>query len=482
MRLGRDPYWRRNGAAIGLVLVLSACAGKDYARPDVALGDRFRNDRPSAAPDTDIDPSWWRSFDDPALAALIEAGLRDNPDVAIALARFDQAAALVDGARARLLPEIGVGAGAAIERRSEASAIGIIASRVPGFDRTQKQYSLTAAASWEIDLFGRLSARRRAAVAEAEAASAAVGGTRLSIAAEIANGWFTLGEVVARRDIARRRLLALEELRRVVGLRHERGIAARIDVDQVDAELAGAKAGLANLDLAVETAHQALGLLTGGDQARDRQPAPHAVPSPVAARAPVELLRRRPDIVAAERAIIAANARQAAALADPWPRLTLGGLIGLVSTTLSALPTSEALLTSGSAGFSASLFDFGRAEALANQARGQEREAIAAYRKTVLAAVAETEIALAATLAAERDREATAESLAALERVHRAAGSAYRSGAISLVELLDAERRLLAAEDRRAAVNAAQARAAVTLFRVFGGGWSSDMLRESNGK
>lgn len=460
------------------LLLLGACAGGGrYAPPTVALPPAFVNDRAAIAAGASAPANeWWRGFGDPQLDALIAQGLSDGPDIAIAEARLAQAAAGVDAARARLLPNIGLGAEFAVDRRSLESPIGIIASRVPGFDRTQKQYSLTAPASWEIDLFGSLGARKRAALAEAEAATAAVGGARLTLAAEIANGWFAVTEAAARRKVAERRLAALDDLARVVRLRFERGIAARVDLDAVEADRASARGTLALLIAGEEAARQSLGVLTGGGAVRAEPSAILSFPATSDAGGPAELLRRRPDVYIAERRVAASNARLAAALADPWPKLTLRGLVGLVSTTLSALPTGGALLADGSAGLALNLFDFGRAKAEADRARGAEAEAIAGYRKAVLGAVAETESSFAALDAAARDDAAAAEAVAALRKVRSSADLSYKNGVFSLADVLDVERRLLAAEDREASARAGHGRAAVAVFRALGGGWQADVI------
>lgn len=471
MRLFRSP-------ALIALLGLGACAASGrYTAPTLSLPPAFVNDRAAITAEATAPANeWWREFGDPQLDALIAQGLSEGPDIAIAEARLAQAAAGVDAARARLLPNIGLGAEFAVDRRSVESPIGIIASRVPGFDRTQKQYSLTTPASWEIDLFGSLGARKRAALAEAQAASAAVGGARLTLAAEIANAWFALTEAAARRDVAERRLAALDDLARVVQLRFDRGIAARVDLDAVEADRASARGTLALLTAGEETARQSLGVLIGSGAVRAEPAAIAAFPTTAAANGPAALLRRRPDLFIAERKVAASNARLAAALADPWPKLTLRGLVGLVSTTLTALPTGGALLTDGSAGLALNLFDFGRAKAEADRARGAEAEAIAAYRKAVLSAVAETENSFAALDAAARDDAAAVEAVTALRKVRQTAEISYQNGVFSLADVLDVERRLLTAEDRAASARAGHGRAAVAVFRALGGGWQADTV------
>ena len=474
-----------NGASLflsgGLALSLAGCAvGPDYHRPTLAEPAAYHNAKAlagrqatRAAPPLD---NWWQGFDDPVLSRLIERALAQNLDLKAALARVAQARATANEASAQRLPEGNFAADGLREHQSLESPLGKIGSAFPGYTRNQSLYDIGAGASWEADLFGGLKRQAEAADAEAQAAEADRLGLRVSIAAEVADAYFraraaqqriTLAEAQTRTDA---RLLNLVQLRLAGGLSTSREQA------QAEAQLAQTRASLPPLAIEREVQLNRLDVLMGatpGSYASElAQPVErYTVPTITASQGPVDLLRRRPDVIAAERRLAASNARIGTATAQYYPQLTLSSLLGFVSLGSGNLLTAAAFQPQAAAGLRWRLFDFGRVDAEVAAAKGGEAEALARYRQSMLHATEDVENAIVTLTQLEaQDRELKTQ-VAAQTQARDASEEAYRGGAVSLFEVLDEERRLLAARDQQAQVRAADARAAVATFRALGGGW-----------
>lgn len=461
-------------------LSLVACASQTpYARPITELSPSYRNTAlaPLQGAVERADDRWWTAFGDPVLDRLVEEALAGSLDVEAASARLQQAAAGSRVARSAMLPSATLGGSAAVQRQSLDDPIARVASAFPGYDRTSELYGLSAAVSWEIDLFGRLSAARRAARADEDSAFAGVAGARLTVAAEVANAYIGARELQRRIEIARERTRTLGELDRLVRLRVQEGSAARLEAEQVEADLAAARARIPALEAALEATYNRIDVLAGrapGQAEAELGAGRLPTAKPVAVGdGPAGLLRRRPDIVAAERRVAAADARTAQAIADYYPRVTIGGLVGLLSSGAGGLFTGDALQAAGDAGFSGRLFDFGAARGGVEGARGRTREAVAEYQGTVLRAVAEVEDGLSGLARRSRQARELQASEAALVRARDLSRVAYEGGAVSLIEALDAERRLLEVQDAATTVRAEAARATVSLARALGGGWDA---------
>ena len=187
---------------------------------------------------------------------------------------------------------------------------------------------------------------------------------------------------------------------------------------------------------------------------------------------PTDLLRRRPDIVAAERSLAASNARIGSAISDYYPKLNLSALLGFESINSQQLLSARAFQPQAAAGLRWRLFDFGKIDAEVDNAKGANAEALAQYRSTVLRATEDVENALTSLAQnAELTRQLTRET-ASLTRARDTAEDAYRGGAVSLIDVVDSDRQLLIAEDDLAKTQADTARAAVRSYRALGGGWS----------
>lgn len=470
------------GFATALLLGTSAraaWAADPVLSPPPVLAQTFRNAPPAGLePPVALADGWWRSFGDPALDRMVETALAGNFDIAIAAARLEQAAAGLKAARGAALPTLNLGGSAAVQRSSIEDAQGKVFSRFPGYERTAEQYGLNGAASWELDLFGRLSAATRAARAEAGAAEAGVAGARLTVAAEVVNTFVSVRALQARLVVAEDRLRALTDTDRLVRLRATRGVAAETETDLSGAQLAGAGSAVPALQAALESELNRLDVLLGrapGAAATELGsgaiPRPHR---PAVADGPASLLARRPDVVAAQRLVAASDARVAEAIAQRYPRLTISGFAGFLANGLSSLLTGGALQTGASASVMAPIFAGGRLRAQQGAAEARLQEAVAKYRQTALSAVAEAEDALVALTKRAAQADALSAAAGKLAAAQARTEGAYKAGAVSLIDALSVERLRLDAQDQALVAQAAAAQAAVAAFRALGGGWQTD--------
>jgi NodT family efflux transporter outer membrane factor (OMF) lipoprotein len=456
---------------------LAGCAvGPDYQRPDLAMTPAFIAAPMIAADTTDAD--WWRGFDDPLLASFVARARAGNLDLAQARARIDQSRAAARATGAALLPALDANGGVTTARQSLETPIGKIGEAF-GQPRDTTQYAVGTQASWEIDLFGGLRRGREAARADLAASEASAGAVRIAIAAETADAYLTLRALQARFDVARAQEQTQARLVMLVRQRVDQGIAPDRELNRSIAALEGVRAAFAPLRAGIAAQLNRLDVLVGEQPGANRALLETARPIPIAPRpsgsgVPTDLLRRRPDVVAAERRLAAANARIGVAVADYYPHLSLTGLFGVASLGASSLFTGGAVQASAGAGLRWRLFDFGRVDAEVAQARGVQAEALAAWRGSILDAAEDVETALSRLAEAHRERIAREHQVAALERARAQADQAYAGGVIALLDVLDADRELLSASDRVATVKAEEACFAVAAYRALGGGWQPE--------
>ncbi|KXU32719.1 hypothetical protein A0J57_09080 [Sphingobium sp. 22B] len=455
--------------------ILGGCTvGPDYRRPEVALTPSFKMGPVAPA----ADDRWWMRFNDPLLNRLVETALSQNLEIAAAAARLDQARAVASREGAALLPSAGLDGSFDRNRQSLLSPIGTIRERF-GQPRDYSLYQLGARAYWEIDLFGGLRRGREAARADFHGAAADAGAVRLSIAAEVVDAYLQLRGLQARLAIAQQQVETESQLFGLVRQRLAQDLVSDREVNRVAGELEGLRAALAPLRAGIAGQLNRIDVLTGYQAGTDPAGLSTAAaipiaPDPAGSSEPAQLMRRRPDVVAAERRLEAANARIGQALSEYYPKLSLSGLLGFASVGTGNLFTSDGVQAIGSAGLRWRLFDFGRVDADVARARGSEAEALARYRGSVLRATEEVESALAQLVEGRKEAAAREKQVAALAKARDQARNAYAGGAISLIDVLDADRALLSASDALADVQAGNARASVAAIRALGGGWKED--------
>lgn len=464
-------------------LAAGCTAGADYRRPELpqaasylhqaALGAR----QGSTAADAAELRQWWTAFGDPRLTRLVTVALAQNLDLAQAQAKVGQARAAIGAADAALLPSASLGGQAARAYQSVQTPLGQVLNATPGYQRSGSARELNLQASWELDLFGGLRREREAARADYAASEAGWAATRLAVAAQTADLYLAIQGLQARRELARRQVDTQAALLEIASLLYGKGLVNEPSLRQAEAALAQARAVVPGLDTAREVALHALDVMLGatpGTYGEEMAAAGvlAAAPRITAGGAPGELLRRRPDLIAAERRLAAASARTGAAMAEYYPKLDVGALLGS-ATAGGALFGSGSGQAAGVLGLRWRLFDFGRIDAQIDASRGREAELLAAYRLAVLHATEDVENACSALLRHEEQAAFLAQSVAAFERTRATALAAYDRGVTSRIDVLQAESQLLRAADARAQANTASARAAVATYRALGGGWQA---------
>ena len=466
-------------AAVGALLALSACAvGPIYTAPVPALDPAFVNAGASATnnqgPGADI-AAFWRGFGDPALSQLVERALTANGDVRIAQARLQEARATLQGARAEQLPNIGVAADAT---RSLAPEV-----QFPGTSRSQRTGSVYDAgftANWELDFFGRNRRASDSAAALVEATQAGVHAAQTAIAAEVARNYLELRGLQQRYEVARQSIVNQRDAQRLTEARLDAGRGTRLDVARARSLLDSTEATLPALQAAIDASAYRLATLTAQPLrgvAAGLAP-PQGLPSlPVTDLAtlpigtPEQLLRRRPDIVAAERQLAASTANIGVASADLFPRVSLTGLIGLATGRLADLGRTDSMQYSLGAGLTWPLLDFGRVRSRIGASEARAQQALAVYEQTVLTALEETEGALTRFTRTAQQTERLASSARNAEDATRLARVRFDAGAVDFLVVIDAERQALASRDALVQSQVDQATSLVSVYRALGGGW-----------
>jgi NodT family efflux transporter outer membrane factor (OMF) lipoprotein len=454
--------------------VLTACAvGPNYVRPDTPVPAQFAQaptDRPAQAAPA-VDAEFWRAFDDAELTRLVEAALAANHDLRIALAHYDSANALLRGAKFDYLPTI--------TAQGEASDARLSADQAPGVaraDRDGRSYSVNATASWELDLFGRVRRSVEASRADTAASSADLAALQVSIVGEVARSYFELRGLQERLRVAQENATNQQETLRLVDARFSAGRGTEFDTSRARAQLESTQSRVPALEAQVAVTMHRLAVLTGrtpeallGElQAPAPLPALPVAPDP---GTPGDLLRRRPDVAAAEQRLHAATARIGVATADLFPHFTLGGLLGSQAVDAGNLFQRGSETRFVALGIDWSFLDIGRVRARISAADADAAGELARYQQSVLLALEDTENAL---VRFDRTRQEDAH----LETAARDSANAARlarvrfdAGAVDLFEVLDAERTQLQAQDAFADARTRSATSLVALYKAMAGGW-----------
>jgi NodT family efflux transporter outer membrane factor (OMF) lipoprotein len=475
-----QKFTLRMGFALALGANLTGCAvGPKYHRPTVNL-QPFHNAPsietrtfPLSAPPLD---QWWTGFRDPELTQIVKRALDQNLDLAAAMTRVQQARAAAQGAGARRTPSGNLYASTTTLHQSTESMTGRLASHLPGYSRTQNYYDLGFIASWETDLFGGLKKGAQAATAEAQAAEASQTGTRITVAAEAADAYMQIRGAQARLIFANDQIATDEHLVELVQQRKDAGVASDRELAQAQTLLSQAKATIPLLTVSLEAQLNRLDVLMGA------QPGTYAaelssvadipdVPQLSGYGTPTDLLRRRPDIIAAERMVAASNARIGQVLSEYYPKLSVSGIVGSQALAPAHLFEQQGFQPISVVGLRWRLFDFGAVAAEVKRARGANAEALLQYQSSALHAAEDVEDAFSLLVQSENRRNEILREIAELQRVRDLSEESYAAGVIALTDVLDADRQLLAAKDDLAVARENAARAAVGSYRALGGGW-----------
>lgn len=452
-----------------LLLLVAGCASPvKYDPPPLELPQAWKESGPRYAQDG----RWWRIYEDAQLDALVERAFLDNADLVVAAARVDEARALAAEAESFLFPRLDAQGSASRQQISTRTAVA-----PPGVPREYSSYRATLNLSYDVDLFGRLRSGAEAARAELAASEASRDAVRLALAAQVAKSYFALRSLDEQVSLTRQSLGLREDLLALQRKRHRAGVIGDFELRQLEAEAAAARAQLPALEEAREREEAALAVLLGRSP-RDtfesgievKRHYEETLQAPVVpAGMPSELLLRRPDLVEAERRLAAADARVALARSEMFPSIALTAVLGSESAALSNLFSGPAGLWTIAAAVSQPIFSGGRTEARTAAAEARSRAVLAQYQQAVRAAFSEVRTALASQSRARERFEAETDRARALQETLRLARLRYDAGIASQIEVIDAERGLLAARVARVDALRAQRAAVADLFRALGG-------------
>ena len=457
-------------ARLALLLLLAGCSLEPkYEKPALDLPEQWKQTAPRFAEDG----RWWRIYEDESLDKVVDEALAGNGDLLIAAARVDEARAVLGEANSFFWPRVDAVAGASRQRISTRTA-----TSFPGIPREYNNHRATLNVSYELDLFGRLRSNANAARAELEASEASREAVRLALAAQVAKSYFSLRSLDEQVLLTRKTVSLREEALALQRKRLQGGVISQFELRQLEAEAAVVRAQLPPLEREREREEVALSVLLGRSprevfegtvrvkQAADEMPGPPAIPSGL----PSELLLHRPDIVEAERVLYAANARIGVARAEMFPSISLTAFLGSESQALSNLFAGGAAATWQVAGaITQPIFSGGRLRARTEQAEARERAAVEQYRQAIRAAFGEVRTALIAQSRARESYDAESARANALAETLRLARLRYQNGVASQLDVLDAERGLLAAQIARIEALRAHRAAVADLFRALGG-------------
>lgn len=463
---------RRAPPCLWLLASLSACTvGPDYARPSVDMPSAYKEGglqwKQAQPADGTIRGKWWKIYADTTLDGLMEKADANNQDIRSALAAYRQAQAAARAARAGFWPEID--ASGSFERSHTTS-------------KTANSASMGLDASWEADLWGSVSRSVEASHATAQADAATLASTRLSVEADLVQDYFQLRVTDATIALQKNTITGYARVLQITRNQLKAGIVTRSDVASAQSQLKSAEASLIDLEVTRAELEHAIAILTGQAPSGFSLPAlgsatyPANLPA-LPAGLPSDLLQRRPDIAAAERAVAAANARIGVATAAFYPALTLDTSGGYSHSRLANLFDAPNRVWSLGAGLAATLFDGGLRRAEKDEAIASYDGSVADYRQTVLGALQEVEDNLSALHLLEQEAKVQAEAVQAALDAQKLAEDQYKAGTTTYSSVIVAQVSAQTAQRTAMTLLGKRYSAHVLLIKALGGGWQPDPAR-----
>lgn len=469
--------------------------GPDYRLPDVTVPSGWTTTTSAVAgerPGIEYDTArWWRQLGDTQLDQLIEDALAGNLDLRSAKARLQQARASRDQAEAELYPTLNV-SGSANRREVSSSSSGTqaagaanigagIGSGGIGSTVNGSTYAPGLDASWEIDLFGGIRRGIEAATADEAASAANLNNARVSLVAEVARNYIEMRSYQRRIIIANNNLASQSDTAQITEWRYLAGLATASELEQAKTNREQTRAGIPDLEESLTAAENRLAVLLGRNPGSLRERLAEAkalpvLPTAIATGIPADVLRQRPDLIAAERTLAAETARVGQKLAKRFPSLNLNASLNWY--TFASAGMSTVIQTIG-ASLGATLFDAGRLRAAVDIQNAVQEQALLNYQNSVLTALEEVENALKAYAAGHERvgaRRAAAESAFNAAQLAR---QLYQSGLADFQSVLDSERTRLSAEDNLASAEAGLIIRLISLYKALGGGWQEKTAVQS---
>lgn len=484
-----SPAWRllKNGVALAATLAVAACAlGPDFQRPEVQVPQSFKEggdwNRAQANPQASLTSDWWRMYNDDKLTELIEQSQKANFSIAATEAAYRAALAIVEANRAQLFPIVtadlsGTRSGKPAGATSR-STTGSIATGV------NNDFTASAMASWELDLWGAIRRQVESARGTAEATDAQLAGQRLSIAASIAIHYFELRQadidiqlLTQQKDIDSHILWMTQEAYRDGQASNDQALAVQDNLEVVIADLQ-------TIQIAREQDEHAIAVLVGvppGDFSVTPEPNYAFVQPEIPLGVPSQLLERRYDVVAAERTAASANALIGVAEAAFFPIVTLSATGGFQHNTFANLFSLPNRFWTLGPDIAQTIFDGGEHTAAVHQVRATYDQDVATYRNTVLTAFQSVEDSLSSVNHLRRQTQSFAEILKRNQQLFASSNAQFDGGAASQQDVLTQKLTLLLAEQNLSDTQALLAQSSVALVRNLGGGWDYKDMQTAEG-
>lgn len=464
-----------NVARIMLIaLLIPGCAlvGPDYQRPEIEVPTEYSEPNASEELDAILSPTWWELYQDPVLNDLVTRARQNNTDIKLAVARIEEADALMREVGTSLFPRIDLDANASRSRVTQLSS-------VPAFnqaDPIRNNYIAQLGSSFEVDFWGKFRRAREAARAEALASRYARDTVQWSLSSLVVDNYLLLRSLEAQIAVSRDSLRSREESLGLTRRRLEGGVASALDLHQAQVAASNLVAQIADLVRQREVVEHQLAVLTGtlGLEIPEGDLKSLPIPPSPPAGLPSRLLEARPDIQQAELQMVAANARIGVAKAALFPTISLTAAYGGESAELGDILKSAARIWTMGVGLNLPIFDAGAREARVDQATAQQRQALASYEGAIQTAFREVNDALVTVRQSAERETALASSQQAASKALEIAQNRYKSGYVGYLEVLDAQR--VHNDITLAYIQSRQDRLAATvdLFKALGGGWQAE--------
>ena len=445
-----------------LALLVTGCmVGPKLEKPQVSTETQFRFD--SIAGDSMINLGWWELFDEPELDTMIHMALEYNQDILMAMSRVEQAYAVLGVSKADLYPQFGYDISGSYQdpsfTSSESSASGSV--------------NITPNVYWELDFWGRVRRSNQAARAEIAASEEGLRQVQLGIITAVADGYFQLLDYDQRLEIALRTWDTRMESLRIIEQRFEKGVVPEIDLNQAQQQEAIAATAIPSYERAVARTENFLSILIGQNPRQlergrlDELQNPPAIPVGM----PSELLLRRPDLLMAEQQFYAETARIGMTQAMRFPSFSITGALGVASSDLSNLLSSEALMYSVGGSILGPIFNWGKNKRRVEIQQETARQALLKYEQAVLNAFREVDDALIDLNTYGREVNSRGRQETAAINAAKLSRARYDGGQTAYLEVLDTERSMFTAELESSATKGAYLSSYLYLYKALGGGW-----------
>ena len=467
-------------ALVCLVLFAGCSFAPKYAKPAVQTPAAYKELAPDQFKETDgwkaaepkdgmICGQWWEMFHEPELNALEGQVAISNQNVAVAIANFLAARAVVKQIRSQYFPVVSASPSVT---RARQSSVQTQSSSSPT-PVTSTEYSLPLDASWELDFWGRIRNSVKASSLEAQATLADLENVRLTVQAEVAVDYFQVRVLDAQKELLDAAVLAYQESLKLTQVQDDTGMASGQDVAQAETQLDITRAQATDLGIQRAQLEHAIATLLGKPASSFSIATNSLAAKPVAIPfgVPSQLLERRPDIAAAERRVAEANAQIGVARAAYYPTITLSGSVGFQSSSLGNLMSAQGLVWSVGSTLAQTVFDAGKRKAVTEQARAIYQGTVANYRQTVLSAFQEVEDNLSTLRILSQELQQQNDAVKSSQGYLTLANARYKSGIEVYLDVITAQTALLSNQRTAMNLRMQQMTASVQLIKALGGGW-----------